>query len=230
MSKNDWFSVQTAIEGLAMLGCPDVQRYEREPLAQQVTLVGTPDLIAGRPLKGGRSPDDFYIDVVKPSGDHFIREKARAKSGVFVDQLKKAYLDKVDEKIDKYATARKSIMFGMVWAFPEIGEVPDHERKAAQEAALVLAGVVGLDHAPDFEARYRELQSMLAGGDDLLLRVAPLSLDLAFFMWAIKRENNGFGSFLAINARMGSEGCRENPVHRWLLDVADAATKYGVRG
>jgi hypothetical protein len=214
VSANDWFSVQAALEALWTLGCPDARRYEGEPLAGEVALVGTPDIVAG-PLRGGDSPADCYVDVVQPSGDHFVKAEARVASGDFREQLERSYLNKVDEKIAKYAGKRRSIMFGMVWAFSEIGEVPAHRRAAAQQAGLVLAGVVGLDQVPEPERAFGELQSMLAGGDDLLLRTAPLSLDLAFFLWTVKRER-GMGAFLAINGRIGSEGHRDHPVDEWL--------------
>jgi len=226
-STNDWFSVQVALEGLSYLGCPDVRRYEGEPLAQEIGLVGTPDLVAG-PLKGGVCPEDFYIDVARPSGAHFIKPQARVPAGVFLEQLEKSYLRTVERKIAKYAASRRSIMFGMVWGFSEVGgKITDEQRKAAHEAGLVLAAIIGLDQTPDPEKSFAELESMLTGGNDLLVRVAPLSLDLAFFLWAIKRENDGFASFLAVNARIGSEAPQSHSVIQWLRQCSAFAASGG---
>ena len=225
--------MQVAVKALNALRCPDVRRYEGEPLAKQIKLVGTPDLVAG-PLKGGNAPEDFYIDVVQPTGAYFVEPKARVKSGDFREQLEHAYLNKVDEKIAKYATSRNSIMFGMAWAFNEIGgNVPPQRKFVSRETALVLGAVVGLDKSPDGERMFQDLESMLdSGGSGLLIRVVPLSLDLSFFLWAVEREpaTGRMAFFLAINARFGSDGFAGHPVDNWLRDCSACSLRYGTLG
>jgi hypothetical protein len=214
-SPEAWFSEQAALEVLCVLGCPSVRRYDGDPLAEKVQLVGTPDLVAG-PLKGGTAPEDFYIDVAQPSGDHFVNPKALHPSGLMREQLQRSYLDTVEKKIKKYATDRNSLMFGLVWGFSQVGEKDEHELKAAEEAALVLAGIIGLDRVPEPERAFEELKMVIRGGGHLFLRAAPITYDLAFFLWAVKRANGLPDAFLFINSRILEAGVEGHPVDSWL--------------
>jgi hypothetical protein len=67
---------------LESLRCPDVRRGEGtdEWKNSKGSFQFTPDLVAG-PLIGGGHPSDFYIDVLEPSGDPYVKPKAGNPAG-----------------------------------------------------------------------------------------------------------------------------------------------------
>jgi hypothetical protein len=231
----DYEAVENSIAFLTAAGCPQVRRAQHSDEFKSKMHAGapTPDLIAG-PLHGFGDPRDFYIDVQSPSSDYLVKPGARPeetahpralfaeclRTGVFrfpaldVAYVPRFLMSQLEAKVDKYARARKSLLYGHVFYYDASpGTDPKHEVGAID--CLQAFGAMVLQDYGEEAAR-----SMLIAADQpaaLARQINWPHLPVAFLALIIIRGAENYSFVLLRNRPIcGDHPFKDHPVVDWL--------------
>lgn len=232
--KREDLSIEATIDVLRVLGCPNPRRGEGsdEWERSKGSFRFTPDLIAGR-LVGAGSAIDFYIDVLQPTGDQYVKPKAGspqaagvlanavAARGSFVpDDLRDdfaALYGPVSNKLRKYSGERGgSPMVGLVTYFrvgdnQYVGPIIGHI-----QTVIGLDRAFGLTEKLGQDAVMRLQQSLFGQGDIFQIAVLPIAQSLTFVLWLVEKRAE-FQSLMLVNDSVLTDArWQASSVIKWL--------------
>lgn len=240
--KADDPSVERVRQVLEHLECPDARRGEgtEEWSRSKGSFRFTPDLVAG-PLVGGGDPSDFYIDVLEPTGDQFVKPKAGNPLGAsrFLKALAEhgsinlaelgdtgELVGTMNAKLKKYVDSRANTpMFGLSIYFTMTGNQYLGPLIAGLQAMNTLDGAFGITEFLGHATKDRLLHDLVSRDQTFAVLPLPIRQPLSFVMNVVEKVD-GPKVHLLVNTSVGdgAHPFANHPVVRWLREIRPVAS------